>query len=143
MTGREGEAVARYEEALRAGPENPEAAANLGRLLAGSGRFEEALPLLRLGAAGLPETNIPRIWLALSLVETGRAGEAEGVLYEAAAIGADPRILLLRARIRFLRGDRTGAVATLDQARSAGLPPEPALRRFLGEEDLIGRALAP
>jgi len=93
LTGRPEEAEREYQQALRLKPDLREALANLGALYVKQGRYEAALPPLRLvfqGAPDLPRlrANLDRALrqLADELAQAGRIREADALREEASRI---------------------------------------------------------
>ncbi|MFH1278295.1 MAG: tetratricopeptide repeat protein [Candidatus Eisenbacteria bacterium] len=132
VTGHTEEAESLYREALEKDPGQGEGAANLGRLLAISGRAEEAIPLLEIGARQLPDEPSPPLYLALAHAQTGDFDAAEEALKRAERAGADVRARILEGRLLAARGDAAGAAAVLARARAEGLPDDATVRLFLG-----------
>ena len=120
--GREEEAIPYYEEALALGLAEelrPKALLQLGSSLRNVGRHEEAVALLREGAAEYPEHGGLRFFLALALRSAGHEREAFATLAglaldEADLHGYEPRRALLRR-----------------PSRLKAIPVEPSFRAFV------------
>lgn len=114
------EAEVALRESLRLDPEISGASGLLGQILAEQGRFEEAVPALRLetGRTDDPATRAP-VLLALgqALLETGEAAEAATILEEAQTLDPEnplTRVQLVDAYIR--TGNEEGAERLLNEA---------------------------
>jgi tetratricopeptide (TPR) repeat protein len=84
-SGRLGEAVSEYSEALRLWPALVEARANLGLALSAQGRAPEAIAELEEAIRARPDYAEARAYLGLALTRAGRPGEAVEQ-YEAALL---------------------------------------------------------
>jgi len=122
-------AVRYLQRAVKKVPDSP-AARDLGLLLGSEGRIAEGYAVLRPWVAAHPDDGDARLAAAFGAVELERAADAEELLQ---GLPADnPRVQLLRARVRVLRDDPQNAIALLEPLAQNG-PPEllPEIRRNL------------
>lgn len=144
--GRCAEALPRLDAIVKADPHNFPALALAGQCLRAAGREEAALALFRRAAAENELSAVPVANAAASLVSLGRRAEAEREYRKALTL--DPSLAEAAANLARLlreRGDRAGAIATLEAAIAAGSHgSEVYLERgtALAEAGRVGEALA-
>ncbi len=96
------------------------AARELGIVLARTGRYEEAYPLLKPWAEAAGAGEDLRTIAALCAVQLRRPAEAEAFVQN---LPADrPELQLLRAEVKQLRGDPFGAIALLEPLLASAPP---------------------
>jgi tetratricopeptide (TPR) repeat protein len=150
QAGRNGEALAAAEAALRLAPEYPPALLGRGRALVALGQTEPAIPPLRLAEwlNPLPEYQW---WLADALRLAGRTDEAAAVeaRLEARGAAADPRTFALFLATRGREPVRAVELARAELLNRGDVFTEDALawalaqqRDYPGAEAAIQRALA-
>jgi len=106
---------------LRRDPNNFTALTLAARCLQETGQCDEALPLLRRAAAENPRSEVPIVNAGGCLLELGRKDEAMGEFRRALVL--DPTQAESATNLAHLlrdEGDRTGALAVLDRAITAG-----------------------
>ena len=108
------------ERCLTLAPDSP-AARELGLLLGGQRRYEEALVLLSRWVRTRPGDAEARMAAAVCAIELQRPPDAELMLSDLPQ--EDPRVRLLWGRLLLLQGDPWGALATLKAALD-GAPAE-------------------
>ena len=115
--------------AVAKAPGSP-AARDLGLLLGNEGQVAESYELLRPWALAHAGDGDARLAATFDAIELGRGAEAEELLN--GLPGDNPRVQLLTARTRLLKGDPPGALALLEPLAASG-PPEllPEVRRNL------------
>jgi tetratricopeptide (TPR) repeat protein len=126
------QAIAFFQEALKAGPELQQAHANLGFALAEKGAIDEALTHLRRAIAMAPTDTRSHILLATVLERTGDTTTAREMFQRALAI--DPTSILARLGLGNLLGqlgDREGAEHEYRQVLSLK-PEDPEALNGLG-----------
>ncbi|MGQ0720123.1 MAG: tetratricopeptide repeat protein [Candidatus Eiseniibacteriota bacterium] len=143
--GRAAEAVARMDEAVRAGGESPEALALRGLALAAAGRAVEARTAVDRALALGPESITARIARARLALAGGSSEEAVAELERlAGAHPEDPDVHSALARGRLASGDGEGARTALARALAldSGRPPDRRLRArlLLDSADFDGAA---
>lgn len=97
------QAVALYEEAIRADPAQLSASVNLGAIRVEQGNYAEAVRLWSDALAKNPALTLVRTNLALALLKTGERARAENVLRDATRynpVYVPPRALLELLRLR-------------------------------------------
>lgn len=132
--GRVDEAIAHYEEALRAKPDLVEGIVNLANAYADRHRTEEAIGMYRRALAIDPRWTLAHYNLGLALEEAGRPGEALEAYR--GAIEVDPRFGAAynnMAILLFRKGDFAAAWAAVRAARANGVAPHPEFLRALAE----------
>lgn len=88
------------------------------------GDYARAVPLLRHALALDPTLRNTWRHLAWVMMGVGRLAEAEAMLDTALAFGAWPPALLMRADIRFARGNARSALADVEEAERLDSVPE-------------------
>ncbi|MGH8116837.1 MAG: tetratricopeptide repeat protein [Rhodanobacteraceae bacterium] len=125
LRGLDDEAIAQYDEALRADPGLHQAAIRRADSLARSGQLAQAIDGLRAHVAGQPDDVETRVGLATLLARSGRPDDALDAWREAEAHWPDD--IDVKA-LHALALDRTGhADAALAKADLAAASPRPAL----------------
>jgi predicted Zn-dependent protease len=139
--GQVDKAAAYLEKAVAMAPASP-ASRDLGLLRGGQGRVAESFRLLRPWALAHPEDQEARISAAFGAVELGQPAEAAELLKDLPE--DNPRVRLLRGRLRLLHGDPPGALAILEPLlKSAPATLEGEVRRHLAEAHLaLGQSSA-
>lgn len=128
LLGRRGDATMDAERAIRLAPNHAEGYDDLGRLYGASGRFAEAIPVLRKAIQLEPDLVLARGALAECLSKTGEVAESERAFAEALAACPDSPLLLCgRALMRAQRGLADEALADLHAALASDPGNEPAL----------------
>jgi tetratricopeptide (TPR) repeat protein len=120
--------------------DTPHNQGKLGSLLAGEGRFREAVPHLERAIRGEPEVAEWRYRLGCALLAIRRPREAAEELGQAARIDEEHAygaVLDRLAEARLSGGDPTGALEAIERReRNHGADPESAYRRGLAEKQL-------
>jgi tetratricopeptide (TPR) repeat protein len=122
--------------------ETPHNQGKLGSLLAGEGRYRQAVPHLEHAVAGEPGVAEWRYRLGCALLRTRRSKEAAAALEQAAAIDEEHAygaVLARLAEARLAAGDPEGALEAIRRReRNHGPDAESAYRRGLAEK-AVGR----
>ena len=122
--------------------ETPHNQGKLGSLLAGEGRYREAIPHLERAVSGEPTVAEWRYRLGCALLRTRRPSEAAASLAEAAAIDEEHAygaVLARLAEARLAAGDPEGALEAIRRREANhGADAETAYRRGLAEK-AVGR----
>jgi predicted CXXCH cytochrome family protein len=130
--GRDADGERMLEQALRAYPDHPEALHALGLLRVRQQRLPEAADLLRRAATARPESTRFAYVYAVSLHDTGRAGDAIGVLETAhRQRPADREVLAALASYLAERGDLRRALEHAEKL--VALDPDDGTGRRLVE----------
>ena len=118
--------------------ETPHNQGKLGSLLAGEGRYKEAIPHLERAVAGEPKVAEWRYRLGCALLRTRRPGEAALALEEAVAIDEEHAygaVLARLAEARLASGDPAGSLEAIRRRETNhGPDAESAYRRGLAEK---------
>ncbi len=135
--GRDAEAAAEYDAALRVAPALAEARFHRGALLLRAGRAEPALADLRAAAAAMPFSFRVRRSLAEALEATGRADEAVAVRREALALAAGaPEETLALATTLGMAGRYAEAYALFAEL-APSMPDDPYFLMNAGQTALV------
>ena len=135
--GRYGQAEGPWRQALALEPDNPLNLINVGGVLNGLNRLDEAIELHRQVVQLAPEQILSRINLAISLRRLGDFTGAVATLNEALALQPDhPELRWCLALTRLLQGDYVAAWADFEQRFSIQNPTQlvanPGGRRWSG-----------
>ena len=135
--GRYGQAEGPWRRALELEPDNPLNLINVGGVLNGLNRLDEAIELHRQVVQLVPEQMLSRINLAISLRRLGDFTGAVATLNEALALQPDdPELRWCLALTRLLQGDYVAAWADFEQRffiqNPTQLVADPGGRRWSG-----------
>lgn len=134
--GKVDEAEGIFTEVLRRRPHNVEGTLFMARIWGDRGQREKARGLLERLLVEDPD-NVRALLMAATL--EGPDGEAQGSLLDraVAALSEGALVFIDRGRLRWRRGDGSGALADLRTAKAL-LPPQSALQKSIGTlESLI------
>lgn len=123
--GQKEEALAKYEQALREAPNDPEVLTNMGRLLCSQGDLERGAALFEQLTAILPGSYHGFYLLGQTLLDLNRDRDAFDAVNRALELeGGDLGVYLLKIRILLRNGVWDGARSTLDFLREHGVTDE-------------------
>jgi tetratricopeptide (TPR) repeat protein len=132
--GQTAKAIAYLERAAAKAPVSP-ASRDLGILLGSEGRIADGYRLLRAWSLAHPEDQEARLSAAFGAIELDRPPEAEELLKDLPE--ENPRVRLLRGRLRLLKRDPAAAVTALEPLlKNAPAALDLEVRRFLAEARL-------
>jgi choline-sulfatase len=115
------EALPRLKDLVRLDPHNFPALSLAGKCLRDAGEVDAALGLFRRAQRENPLSAVPPANIAGCLLRLGRGDEAAGAYRQALSLDpAEPVAASNLARLLRGRGDRAGALRTLDRAIAAG-----------------------
>jgi len=138
-----------YVEAAAASPQMPHLHERAGVALVESGRYAEAVPLLKRSVELDPQSPVSREYLSAALARAGLEGLSERGIVETIERGIRPGVFLsLLGESRLRAGDAAGAARSFARALATGQDDVPARLRLadalvaLGETERAGEELA-